>query len=135
MEINVFEQMSGYDLPKEDLLIYLSQVVLAKTDEEIETANNDLIRSKEHLNESKVALKSVKVRLFNLMGDYERYRVMKEVLKKIDTLRKEGVIVGQNKVKINNILMTIEDQPLRTLKSLEDRLSAYVPETPKITYG
>jgi len=135
MEINAMHTIGTKDLPKEDLLTYLSQVVLSKTDEEVKRATDYLNLTKGQLSEAKESLKSVKRRLLVLMEEYDRLRVMHEVLRKIDALRREGVIVGQNKIKINNILMNLEQQPLGTLRSLEDRLSAYVPESPKVTFG
>lgn len=135
MEINYHTTLGGKDLSEKDLLTYLAQVVLSKTDDEIERENAELTRSKNQLSEAKDTLKSVKGRLSVLLTEYERTRVMYEVLKKIDALRKEGVLVGANVTKISKILTNIENQPLRALRSLEDKLSAYVPESPRITFG
>lgn len=135
MEINYLTTLSGRDLSEKDLLTYLAQVVLSKTDDEIELANGELISSKNQLSEAKDTLKSVKGRLSVLLNEYKRTQVMYEILKKIDALRKEGVIVGTNTAKISKILTNIENQPLRALRSLEDKLSAYVPESPRITFG
>ena len=135
MQINSYQSIGGNDLSEKDLLSYLAQVVLSKTEEKTERATEELTQSKDQLMEAKDQLKSVKHRLTVLMGEYERIRVMHEALRKIDALRKEGVVIGVNKSKIAKILTNIEDQSLQALRSLEDKLSAYVPETPKISYG
>ena len=135
MNINSYVSVSGRDLSERELLTYLAQTVLSKTDSRIEQANDELTQSKNALQDAKENLKSVKGRLQVLLNDYEKFRIMHEVLKKIDTLKREGILIGANKTKILKIINSIESQSLQTLKSLEDKLSAYVPESPKFSYS
>jgi archaellum component FlaC len=135
MNINTYAPVSGMDLSQKDLLTYLAQIVLSKTDTRTELATDELNRSKIALSNAKDNLKSVKGRLQSLLNEYEKFRLMYEVLKKIDTLKREGIVVGANKTKILKILNSIESQSIQTLKSLEDKLSAYVPESPKFSYN
>lgn len=135
MKISAKTQMDGESLSQRDLLTYLSQVVLSKTDEEIEMAALEAGQAKRDLTEAKKKLKAVKTGMNRLLIEHQRFKIMLSVLQKIDTLRKEGVIVGENKMQVRKILTGIEGKSIRQLKSLEDKLSSYVPESPKISYG
>lgn len=135
MEIRALSPMNGEDLDLEDLLSYLSQVVLSKIDTEIERESKELVQSRTRLSEAKTSLTTVKDKLTTLVQEYRRYSVMFEALRKIDALRKEGVWVGPNKGKIKKILNEIGAVSISKLRSLEEKLSTYVPEAPKITFG
>lgn len=135
MKVETKHRMHGESLDKRELLTYLSQVVLAKTDEEIEAASNGAKNAKKQLNEAKKQLKAVKNGMNRLLIEHQRYKIMLSVLQKIDTLREEGVLVGENKMRVRKLLTGINSKSIRQLKSLEDKLSSYVPEAPRITYG
>ena len=135
MKVTARRKMVGESLSQRDLLTYLSQVILSKTDEEIELASGEAAVAKKDLTEARKKLKAVKNGMNRLLIEHQRFKIMLSVLQKIDTLRKEGVIVGENKMQVRKILTGIEGKSIRQLKSLKDKLSSYVPESPKISYG
>jgi hypothetical protein len=136
MKVAVRSFVSGESLSQKDLLTYLSQVVLSKTDEEIELASREAKLAKDQLDEAKTKLKTVKDNMNKLLIEHQKYKIMLSVLSKIDTLKREGVLVGENKNQIRKILGNIETKTIRQLKWLEDRLVTYVPDSPpKISFN
>lgn len=135
MIVREISQDFNQDFPMDDLLNYLSEMILSLTDEEIERESSQLNFIKERLNGEKNRMKSVKKELVVAAKEYQRLSVLKSVLTKVDTLRREGILVGDNRNKISELLATISRKSLRHLRSLEDKLSIYVPEiSSKVTY-
>ena len=134
MIIQSLTEVDGNSVSSQDLLEYLSQIVILLTDDQIEQSSRELEQYKLGLEESKTRLESIKVKILATSKEYKRLKVLNNVLSKIDALRKEGVLVRQNKVKILNLLSNIENKSISQLKVLENKLSVYVPDNPKVVY-
>lgn len=126
--LNIKTQMSSLELPMDELLSYLSQIVLSKTDEETERLHLSLQEEKQKLVNSKKNLRVVKDRLSKVSSENNRLKVLGNVLHIIDSLNKEGILIGNNKTKISRILAGIHDKSLVNLKKLETKLSSYLPD-------
>jgi len=125
MDINELDTVNGKLIPLDGLLSYLSQLVICKTDDRIERKQQSLDRAKKDLLESKDRLKTIRERLEHVSKEYKRLEAMYEVLRLIDNLKQEGVIIGNNKNKIARLLYKIQDHEIETLQTLKARLSIY----------
>jgi len=127
MEIN----KSGFirqNFQQNNILSYLSKVIISKTDEEIEKKKNIYVENKEHLSQLKDSLKLKKETLIKEVVEQKRLSKLYEVLRTVDTLKKEGVLIGNNRVKIMKMLDKLQDQNIQTLKSVGDKLIIYLPD-------
>lgn len=134
MIIQSLAEINGNSVNSQDLLDYLSQIVVLLTDDQIEQSSRELEQYKLSLEESKTRLESIKLKIIATSKEYKRLKVLNNVLSKIDALRKEGVLVRQNKIKILNLLSNIENKSISQLKVLENKLSVYIPDNPKVIY-
>lgn len=128
MDISELDVVNGKTIPLDGLLSYLSQLVVSKTDDKIERKQQSLDRAKQNLLESKDRLKTIRERLKHVSKEYNRLEAMYEVLKLIDTLKQEGVIIGSNKNKISRLLYRIQEHEIETLQTLKARLSTYLSD-------
>lgn len=128
MEMSRLGEIHGSTINTDSLLTYLSQVVLSKIDDKIEKRQKHLSDAKLRLVESRSQLKEVKERLTQVSTEYERLKALYEVLQLIDNLKKEGILIGNNRAKISRLLYKIQDQNISTLKSLKLKLSVHLPE-------
>ena len=133
MEIEQLNRIHGYDMSHRDLLSYLSQIVLSKTDEEIEIREGEIKIKRQELTESKERLKNIKERLIRISVESKRLGALYRVLKLIDTLKQEGVIIGNNRAKITKLLHDIHEQNFQKLRALEERLSMYLPDHSRVS--
>jgi len=124
---NSFKEQSS-TLPLDSLLSYLSQIVLSETDKEIKIKQLELDEKKIQFNNLKENLRVVKNRLVNVSTEENRLNALYKVLRIIRTLKKEGLLVGNNRAKIDKILGNIHDQEEKTLITLLDRLTLYLPD-------
>jgi len=128
MEMSRLSNIHGSSLSSESLLSYLSQVVLSKIDEKIEKRQKNLDETKNKLSESKIRLRETKERLTHISTEYERLKALYEVLQLIDTLKQEGILIGNNRTKISRLLYRVQDQNVTMLKTLKQKLSVHLPE-------
>ncbi len=123
------------NLTQEDFFDYLTRIVLFKSDDLIKAKRKEQDDNKQKINSFRNELMNRKRALIGLANDLERKRKMYSVLNKIDSLRKEGVLIGKNKEKIMKILKEIESYSAHNLQKLEDKLDVYAPSLPKMTYS
>ena len=128
MNIAELDIVDGSLLPLDGLLSYLSQLVICKTDDKIERKQQSLNKAKEDLIGSKTRLKAIRERLGHISNEYKRLEAMYEVLRLIDNLKQEGVIIGNNKDKISRLLYKIQDYEIEALKTLKVKLSNYLSD-------
>jgi len=128
MDISRLGNIHGSSLSSDSLLSYLSQIVLSKIDEKIEKRQKHLNEAKNILSESKSRLRETKERLTHISTEYERLKALYEVLQLIDTLKQEGILIGNNRVKISGLLYRVQDQNITMLKTLKRKLSVHLPE-------
>lgn len=133
MLVGKLDPIHGSTISSEGLLAYLSQIILSKTDEEIARKEGILNEKQVILKNAQDGMKSVRDALLKVTLEKKRLLTLNRVLKLISTLKREGVLVGNNRAKIAQILKTIHDQHLSNLKSLEERLMLYLPESIKIS--
>lgn len=121
------------NLSNENLLSYLSQVVLCKTDEEMKIREDKIKFLRHEMNEKKKSLRETKNRLIHVYSESKRLDALSDVLELINTLNKEGVLIGKNRVKIFRLLDDINEQSFQKLRTLEERLSIYLPRRNRIS--
>ena len=128
MTIQELEPISGKELPLENLLSYLSDVVLSKTDIEIKGKKELVIGEKVQLNQILAGIAEKKQKLSTLAKERTRLVALNRVLLLISDLQREGVLVGNNKTRILKVLDAVDTYDFLALRKLEDRLSVYLPE-------
>jgi len=112
-----------------DLLDYLCQVVISRTDEIIQQENTEFIETKTNIAASESLMKTYKSDVERLKLGLAKEKKLKEVLSLIGTLEESGSFtVGQSRTKVLKILEEIDEKDYETLKNLEQKLSLYRPE-------
>ena len=133
MEILKIKLFDGHNMSTEGLLAYLSQIVLTQTDEKIEQKRRALDQVKESVVEAKNDLRTLKERLIHVRTEHKRLDALYKVLKLIDNLKQEGVLIGSNRAKISGLLYKVQDQDITSLIKLKSKLASYMPDHNKIT--
>ena len=128
MIVKSVHRANGNNISQESLLFYLSQVVLIKTDEEIKNARVRLSSAKERVANYKTEILEIKSRLEALTKQYSREKALKRVLALVNTLKKEGVLIGRNRAVIRNLLLDIDNKNFEQLRNYEEQLSLKIPD-------
>lgn len=127
MKLSQIPRTRGIDISRDDLLSFLSQVVLRVIDDEAKSKNIKLDESRSNMKLLQVELKKQKRVLASITSELSRQKQLHRVLKLLETLRREGALVGQNVKKVDYILETIEEMDFHGLRNLEERLCVYLP--------
>ncbi len=112
----------------ENLMLYLSQMVLTRTDEKIKKAHHEYTVSKTVLLDTISRIKDIKKSLLDLTKELSRVKTLKRVISLIYTLKKEGVLIGKNRLKILDLLDTLKTKDFSSLRTIEENLSIYLPD-------
>ena len=112
----------------ENLMLYLSQIVLTKTNEKIKKSHQEFLESKLVLTESIKGIKGIKNDLLSLTKELSRVKTLKRVISLIYTLKKEGVLIGKKRLTILDLLDTLRMKDFSSLRNIEENLSIYLPD-------
>jgi len=112
----------------ENLMLYLSKVVLTKTNDRVKIAHQEYLNSKSVLLDTVRALKDTKKEFVTLTKELSRIKTLKRVISLIYTLKKEGVLIGNNRLTILDLLDTLMSRSFSSLRSIEESLSVYLPD-------
>lgn len=133
MEIDTIRTGNSKDVSIDSLISYLSQIVLIKTDEEMEIRDNKIKQLRYNMVEKQKRGKELKDRLLHVYSESRRLDALLNVLNLISTLKKEGVLIGKNRAKVFRLLDEIDEQSFQTLKSLEGKLSIHLPKNNRVS--
>lgn len=128
MQISRIEYVSGSDIPTQDLLSYLSQLVMTLIDEEAKTKHKILEDWKNKIQSLKTEFLKERAILQKNSSELSRQKALGRVLSILVSLRKHGTLTGQNGRKISEVLKNIENKDFHSLRNLEERLGAYLPD-------
>jgi hypothetical protein len=128
MKISQLDEINGSTFSTKGLLSYLSEIVLSTTDEDIRKKKESLGKEKKLIESSKEELRSIKESLITESVKKKRLISLYNVLNTIDTLRKEGLLIGSNRAKVSKILQTVKEKDFRELRTLDERLALYLPD-------
>lgn len=129
MQIVSHDEVAGNDIEFNDLIAYLSEVVLSRTDEEIERHKT---LAKDAQREYKNLAKEIGVKKNHLLGlnrEKAKFLALSRVLSLIDTLNREGKLIGKKRDQIASLLHKIQNYDFSKLRELEESLSVHLPET------
>lgn len=126
---------SNDQLSEKELLFDLSSIVLSQVDETVGKYRGEMDLAKARLSNLKEQLNSTKNTLINTGKMYNRTLLIHNILTKIEVLKHEGQLVGNNRKKIFEIMDSLDTQSEKSLRGLEDKLSMYVPSIPKMVYA
>ncbi len=127
MFIQQLNEIDAATLDKEDIMKYLSQVVLSKTDEEISKKHEQLEESKMSLTKIKDQLQRMKKTSAEVSKEYAREKQLSRILSLIAALKKEGAIRGNLRVKIIKLLSTVHKMDFYELRNAEQEYSIHLP--------
>ena len=129
MKTLVHEDAVGSSIPLDDLFSHLTQHVVSRSDAEIERQKGSLEQSKDQYESLKKDVRNKKVELQNYSKEKARLTSLSRVLSLIDTLNREGRLMGKTRGEISKILQVIQQYDFTKLRSLEERLSLLLPES------
>lgn len=124
-EITSEDILPSDELEPNDLINYLCEVVLSKTDDEIKESKqalNKLTKSVQHIN---IQFKEIKKNYDMITSEIAKEKQLKRVLNRIETLYKEGSLRGQKKTSIIEILPKLKNYDFSKLSRLEEKLSIF----------
>jgi hypothetical protein len=107
----------------EDLLNYLSQILLTITDNEIKKENKKLLQERKKIKAAKELMKEKKQIVEKNQLVLAKEKQLENVLKMIELLLDSGSLIGQNQTKVSRILEEIEEKDYDSLRTLEQKLS------------
>ena len=128
MEISAVQGSYGIEIPTQDLLSHLSQVVLTMIDEEAKRKYEEMQDWKNKIQTLKSSVSTEKKVLQDNSSELARMKALGRVLGILSTLKERGVLSGQNGRKILSVLESIETKDFHALRILEERLGAYLPD-------
>lgn len=114
---------SEYD----DLVFYLSQVVLTKTDDAVKKKNQLVNSTKDQITKLKSSINKLKEECVKIENVYAKEKQVKRILNLILTLKKEGGIRGSIGKEILMLLNKIDTLDFQKLMDIEKKLSLYRP--------
>lgn len=126
--------VSGTSFSEQDLLSYLSQVVLTMIDEETKKKHMILKGTKQEIFDLQKNLEKEKDQVGFLSSELSKQKALSRVLDVIGTLKREGVMVGQNKAKVYKKLLELDNMNYHELRNLEERLAVQLPEKYNTNY-
>lgn len=127
MQIEYLNNINNNDFNYDEFVNYLSQIVLSKTDEEIENKQFELDKIKQSLINKKTEMKTLEERNKTLSKEFSKEKQLARVLSLVTTLNEEGVIRGKNRAKIEHLLNNIEKLNFFELRNVEESLSILIP--------
>lgn len=128
MQISQADAIGGTELSHQDLLSYLSQVVLTLIDEEAQKKHRTLTEWKEKARVLKNELLKEKENLQSYTSELSRQKALGRVLSILKSLKSQGALSGQNGRKVAKVLETIDGKDFHALRILEERLGAHLPD-------
>lgn len=108
-----------------NLPYFLSQELFVTLSKKVQDAKKVYFDKKNQLVNLQSDLKNKKDNYSNSFKNRSKQRTISRIIESINTLRKEGVIVGHNKKKIQTILGNLMNANSLSLKSLEEDLNRY----------
>ncbi len=133
MFIQQLDELNSATLDKDEIMNYLSQVVLSKTDEEISRKHLQLEQSKKSLTKVKEQLNRVKNTSTEVSKEYAKEKQLTRILSLIAALKKEGAIRGNLRVKIIKLLNNVHKMDFYELRNIEQEYSIHLPNKYKST--
>lgn len=128
MKIELLGEINGNELNQEDLLSYISQIVLTKTDKEISKRHKILEVGKKNLKAMREQLNNSKNVSNKIEKDYAYSVQLSKVISLITALKKEGVIRGALRPRIIRLLNEINKMDFHKLREVEEKFSMYLPD-------
>lgn len=128
METKELSNLNAEDIDIDELTQHLSQLVLTRTEKEIGDRQHLLIQKKDYLKKSKELIKPLKQEYDSLVSNLSKEKQLSRVLSIIDTLKKEGKLVGKNKITVRDVLLKLDKMDFEKLRKLEEKLSIYLPD-------
>ena len=127
MNICLMDEIVTDSLEYQDLVSYLSQIILSKTNEEVEDRHKAYLESQRSLSQAKNNLKERREKLLEASRKLSRLRILAGIVSMIDGLKRETVLYGSKKVKILRLLGDLETKSYPQLRSLEEKLRIHIP--------
>lgn len=114
---------STKELNYDDLIFYLSEIVLSKVDEEIELKQNQIDKNKKLFNDMKNEIKELQNIHKNVVDELAKEKQKERVLNLVTALRKEGVVRRNDRLKLIDMLNKIDKYSFDDLRELEKKIS------------
>lgn len=127
MLIQQLDEVSSNTVNQDDLMNYLSQVVLSKTDNNISKLNKKYEESKINLVKLKDQLNKIKKTNSEVSNEHAKQKQLSRVISLIMSLKKEGVIRGNLRLKIIKLLSNVYKMDFYQLRDVEQEYSIHLP--------
>ena len=128
MIIRQLNEINTSAVRNQDLINFLEEIVLSKTEEEIEKKEKELLETKRTLEKSKNDLKENRNKLIDLTRETSRFQLIGNILSMVEILKREGFVYGETKTKILNLLGKLKGKTFSQLKAIEEQLKIHMPD-------
>lgn len=133
IKISTIQKQNNTILNTNELLDYLTQIILSKIDLQVQDKQNKLNETKLIYNEKKNLVKQQKKDLLNKSREISKLNKISKILTLITTLREEGRIVGNTRKQIIDLLNKINGLSITQLIKIEEKLIIAIPEERNLT--
>jgi hypothetical protein len=133
IKISTIQKQNNTILNTNELLDYLTQIILSKIDTQVQDKQNKLNETKLIYNEKKNLVKQQKKDLLNKSREISKLNKISKILTLITTLREEGRIVGNTRKQIIDLLNKINGLSITQLIKIEEKLIIAIPEERNLT--
>lgn len=133
IKISTIQKQNNTILNTNELLDYLTQIILSKIDIQVQDKQNKLNETKIIYNEKKNLVKQQKKDLLNKSREISKLNKISKILTLITTLREEGRIVGNTRKQIIDLLNKINGLSITQLIKIEEKLIIAIPEERNLT--
>lgn len=133
IKISTIQKQNNTILNTNELLDYLTQIILSKIDIQVQDKQNKLNETKLIYNEKKNLVKQQKKDLLNKSREISKLNKISKILTLITTLREEGRIVGNTRKQIIDLLNKINGLSITQLIKIEEKLIIAIPEERNLT--
>jgi hypothetical protein len=133
IKISTIQKQNNTILNTNELLDYLTQIILSKIDTQVQDKQNKLNETKLIYNEKKNLVKQQKKDLLNKSREISKLNKISKILTVITTLREEGRIVGNTRKQIIDLLNKINGLSITQLIKIEEKLIIAIPEERNLT--
>ena len=127
MDIKKYTEVNGSNLSQQELLMYLSQVVLCKIDEGTRKEHQKLESSRDQVRQFRDKVKKKRSLASKAASELSKQKALSRVLTSLETLKREGLWAGQNGKKLSKLLETVEERTFQQLVELDEQLGIYLP--------
>lgn len=128
MQISTFDTIDSRLLKNDDILFYISNILLSQSDEQLKNSRKKLKDITEQISTKKGTVTASKTAIEQMISQLTKEKTKSRIFSVINILKQEGKIIGKNKQSIIKIINEIDSKDFSELRKIEERLTLHLPD-------